>query len=90
VTRDGSAAGEQFAFRSSGNEHRDSGSKEEVKRLAIAVEEKRRVRIDLGKRTPADVAPSGPVLYATLTLGSRAQGRIGKAGGRRFHRSRAR
>ena len=53
--------------RSSGNEHRDSGSKEEVKRLAIAVEEKRGVRIDLGRRTPADVAPSDPVLYAALT-----------------------
>jgi N-carbamoyl-L-amino-acid hydrolase len=47
---------------------------DEVKRLAIAVEEKRGVRIDLGKRTSAEVAPSDPALYAELTRAAAAAG----------------
>jgi N-carbamoyl-L-amino-acid hydrolase len=38
-----------------------------VKQLVIAVEKKRGVRIDLGRRTSAEVALSDPALYAELT-----------------------
>ena len=47
---------------------------DEVKRLAIAVGRKRGVRIDLGKRTSAEVAPSDPALCAELTRAAVATG----------------
>jgi N-carbamoyl-L-amino-acid hydrolase len=39
---------------------------EKVKQLATAVAKKRGVKIDLGRRTAAEVAPSNPALYAEL------------------------
>jgi N-carbamoyl-L-amino-acid hydrolase len=47
---------------------------DEVKRLAIAVGRKRGVRIDLGKRTSAEVAPSDPALCAELTRAAATTG----------------
>jgi N-carbamoyl-L-amino-acid hydrolase len=47
---------------------------EEVKGLARAIESRRRVRIDLGRRTSAEVAPSDPKLYAELTRAAAAAG----------------
>jgi N-carbamoyl-L-amino-acid hydrolase len=46
----------------------------QVKQLTAAVEEKRGVRIDLGRRTSAEVAPSDPALYAELTQAAAAAG----------------
>jgi N-carbamoyl-L-amino-acid hydrolase len=40
---------------------------EEVKRLTRAIEARRGVKIDLGRRTTAEVAPSDPELCAELT-----------------------
>jgi N-carbamoyl-L-amino-acid hydrolase len=45
---------------------------EEVKGLARAIEERRGVRIQLGRRTSADVAPSDPELHAELTRAAAA------------------
>jgi N-carbamoyl-L-amino-acid hydrolase len=47
---------------------------EKVKHLIIGVEKKRGVRIDLGRRTSAEVAPSDPALYAELTQAAAAAG----------------
>ncbi len=48
----------------------------EAKVLAMTrdIEAKRGVRIDLGKRATADVAPSNPALFAALTASAAAQG----------------
>ena len=46
----------------------------DVKQLTITVEKNRGVRIDLGRRTSAEVAPSDPALYAELTQAAAAAG----------------
>jgi N-carbamoyl-L-amino-acid hydrolase len=46
----------------------------EVKALARSIEAKRGVRIDLGKRASADVAPSNPRLMADLTRAAETMG----------------
>jgi N-carbamoyl-L-amino-acid hydrolase len=46
----------------------------EVEQLRIAVEKRRDVRIDLGRRTSAEVAPSDAALYAALTQAAAAAG----------------
>jgi N-carbamoyl-L-amino-acid hydrolase len=45
-----------------------------VKQLTIAIEKKRGVTIDLGKRASAEVAPSDSALYAELTQAAAATG----------------
>lgn len=46
----------------------------QVKALAADIEAKRGVRIDLGKRASADVAPSNPAVYEALTAAAATQG----------------
>lgn len=46
----------------------------QVLALAVDIETKRGVRIDLGKRASADVAPSNPGLHQALTTAAAAQG----------------
>ena len=46
----------------------------QVKTLVTEIEKRRGVRVDLGKRTSADVAPSHPALMADLTRAAEAVG----------------